>query len=273
MLNQILLTNVQRFSLHDGPGIRTTVFLKGCSLRCPWCSNPENLSGIPQSYMKDGLEGIYGRYMEPRDLIKECIKDKGFYGGITENVNIAKPDKLEELPGGITFSGGECLLQIESLISVCEELHREGVHIAAETSLFVPTVQLNLAVRHIDLFYVDVKILNPERCKKVEHGSLELYLYNLDILLHSNRPVVVRIPVIGGQTDDEENRKAVLELLGKYKRRVMKVELIREHNLGESKYVSLGMPIPEYKGVSDELMDKYRMELVALGVPVEICNV
>ena len=74
----ILLTNIQRFSLHDGPGIRTTVFLKGCSLRCPWCSNPENLKPHPEKYMKDGIDGIYGKYYSASELVKECLKDKNF---------------------------------------------------------------------------------------------------------------------------------------------------------------------------------------------------
>lgn len=271
--NSVLLTNIQRFSLHDGPGIRTTVFLKGCSLRCPWCSNPENLSGVPQSYTKDGLNGVYGEYMAQDALAEICLKDKGFYGEKSGSWDIKNAGEISSLPGGVTFSGGECLLQMERLIPVCEALHREGVHIAAETCLFIPAVQLAQAVCHIDLFYVDVKILDPERCRQVEHGDLELYLHNLDVLLHSGRPVVIRIPVIGGQTDNGENRKAVLDLLKKYGKQIIKVELIREHNLGEPKYISLGMPVPEYKGVGDELLKKYRAEIVTLGIPVEICSV
>ena len=78
---KIYVTNVQRFSLHDGPGIRTTVFLKGCSLRCPWCSNPENLIYEPQKYIKDGIYGIYGRQYEIEELYSEIVKDINFYDG------------------------------------------------------------------------------------------------------------------------------------------------------------------------------------------------
>lgn len=273
MSNQILLTNIQRFSLHDGPGIRTTVFLKGCSLRCPWCCNPENISKTPQSYVEDGMKKVYGRYMKPEDLVRECIKDKGFYERVVDGGESVESNKLEQMPGGVTFSGGECLLQMEKLIPVCEALHRESVHIAAETCLFVSAMQLAQAICHIDLFYVDMKILDSKRCMEVEHGSLELYLRNLDILLHSGKPVVIRIPVIGGKTDDTENRKEALKLLKKYQQQIMKVELIREHNLGESKYASLGMSVPKYKGVNNKFLEEYQAELVKIGMPVEICSV
>lgn len=80
-MNEIILTNIQRFSLHDGPGIRTTVFLKGCSLQCPWCSNPENLKPYLQVYVKDGVLGVYGKYYTQEGLLHECLKDKAFYNG------------------------------------------------------------------------------------------------------------------------------------------------------------------------------------------------
>lgn len=273
MAEPILLTNIQRFSLHDGPGIRTTVFLKGCSLRCPWCSNPENLFSIPQSYVKDGVKGVYGKYKEPDELVRECLKDKGFYQGENDNWNISDAEEIAHLPGGVTFSGGECLLQMRQLLPVCKALHDACVHIAVETCLFVPPALLDLAIRHIDFFYVDMKILAKKRCKEVEHGNLDLYLSNLDILLSTGRPVVIRVPVIGGQTDDTENRKAVKNLLTRYKKKILKVELIKEHDLGRSKYASLHMPSPAYIGVSDKAMEEYRKELIDLNMPVEICRI
>jgi len=270
----ILLTNIQRFSLHDGPGIRTTVFLKGCSLRCPWCSNPENLNSQPQSYTKDGIEGIYGKWVTPDELVQECLKDKGYYDGKLPRGlwKINKASDIELLPGGVTFSGGECLLQMDKLVPVCVHLHENDVHIAVETALFVPEHNLMLAIENIEFFYVDMKILDADRCKEVEHGNLDLYLSNLDTLLNSGAPVVIRVPVIGNYTDDIENRDAVKKLIGKCKDRILKVELIKEHNLSESKYRSLGMEI-DYHGVDDELMETYKAELDDIGVPVEICKI
>lgn len=284
-MNKILLTNIQRFSLHDGPGIRTTVFLKGCSLRCPWCSNPENLLPSPQQYFKDGMECTYGRYYSPDELVKECLKDKGYYDGklsAPDLWRISTADDIEKLPGGVTFSGGECLLQMDKLVPVCESLHEAGVHVAVETALFVPSNLIALAIENIDFFYVDMKILDPNRCKEVERGNLSLYLSNLDHLLTwkdgvgeadgKEKPVVIRVPVIGGYTDDLENRRAVRELLNQYKDSILKVELIKEHNLGESKYKSLGMRM-DYHGVDDELMETYKAELDELKIPVEICRI
>lgn len=281
MNNQILLTNIQRFSLHDGPGIRTTVFLKGCSLRCPWCSNPENLVNHPQDYIKDDLPGTYGKYYEPETLVHECLKDKNFYEGkINDPIswNITDAEQIELLPGGVTFSGGECLLQMPKLVSVITALHDEGVHVAVETCLFCSPANLSLALNHIDFFYVDMKILSPDRCKSVEHGNLELYLSNLHTLLSwtdgagKHKPVVIRIPVIGTYTDTPENRTAVHDLISKYRESILKIELIKEHNLGESKYRSLNMQM-DYHGVDDELMEIYKDELSDLGIPTEICKI
>ena len=277
----ILLTNIQRFSLHDGPGIRTTVFLKGCSLRCPWCSNPENLYNHPQDYIKNGMSGIYGKYYEPEALVHECLKDLVFYEGkITDPSlwSISSADQIEQLPGGVTLSGGEAFLQMPALVPVCKALHEKNVHIAVETCLFVPKDHLFLALDHIDFFYVDMKILSPDRCKDIEQGNLELYLQNLDKLFNwtnkqgNHKPVVIRVPVIGSYTDILENRKAVKELLAQYRDRILKIELIKEHNLGESKYKSLGMQ-QDYHGVDDNSMETYKDELSDLGILTEVCKI
>ncbi|MBR0247601.1 MAG: radical SAM protein [Synergistaceae bacterium] len=272
---KMIATNIQRFSLHDGPGIRTTVFLKGCSLRCPWCSNPENLKPEPEKYIKDGIEGTYGRYYTSDELVKECLKDRGFYEGKLATPDlwkITKAEDIEKLPGGVTFSGGEALLQMESLVPVCTSLHKLGIHTAIETALFVPEKNVRLALDNIDFFYCDMKILDSERCRDIQKGDLELYLRNLDIVMSSGIPTVIRVPVIGGYTDDEENRKAVKGLLARYRGKFLKVELLKEHNLSESKYKSLNMKM-SYIGVSDELMECYRAEIDEIGIQVEICRI
>lgn len=275
----ILITNIQRFSLHDGPGIRTTVFLKGCSLQCPWCSNPENISYQPQNYIKDGISGIYGRYYTPDELVRECLKDKNFYGGKLPPTqwNIATADQIDSLPGGVTFSGGEALLQIQSLLPAITVLHENGIHVAVETCLFVSSENLKTAIKNIDFFYVDVKILNANIVKAVEKGDLDLYLCNLHTLLTwrdaqgRSKPVVIRIPVIGTYTDDSSNRTLVHDLIAKYHKEIIKIELIKEHNLGETKYKTLNMQM-SYHGVEDSLIEEYKMELDDLGIPVEICK-
>lgn len=255
-IKKILATNIQRFSLHDGPGIRTTVFLKGCSLRCPWCSNPENLNPYQEPYTKDGKEGVYGKEYSPDEVFSEVMKDKNFY----------EPD------GGVTFSGGEALLQAEAILLVLKKCKEVGITTAVETCLFVPTEKLDILIPYIDYFYVDMKIMDEARCKEKIKGDLNLHKKNLDILC-VRKKITVRLPVIGAYTDDDENRKLVIKEIKKYENSIMKIEMLKEHNLGKSKYISLGWKEPEFIGVSDELMEQYKNEIEeAVDIPVEICN-
>ena len=278
MENRILISNIQRFCLHDGPGIRTTVFLKGCSLHCPWCSNPENISFSIQKYCKDGVEGIYGKWYEPQELLEIILKDRPFYEKKDENWTIHTGDNIGTLSGGVTFSGGECLLQVKQLVPVFECLKTNGIHIAVETCLFVPSFNISLALNYIDFFYVDMKILDVDKCKEVENGDVSLYLNNLESLFNwrdkhgRKKTVAIRIPVIGKYRDSESNRNAVKKLLKKYVDSILKIELIQEHSLGLDKYRSLNMPV-RYYGVTDNLMSIYKGELESLNVPIEICKI
>lgn len=258
MKQDILVTNIQRFSLHDGPGIRTTVFLKGCLLRCPWCCNPENLVPAPQKYIKDGVEGIYGKYMSCDEIYDEVIKDKIFY----------QSDNEDEI-GGVTFSGGEALLQIDKLEPLLIKLKGEDIHLSIETCLFASDDKLQIALKYIDFFYVDMKILDPIKCKEYEKGELSLYLKNLDTLFKANKKMVIRIPVIGGYTDTEDNQLLVINLLKKYKPKY--VELVKEHNLGNSKYESLALQTPNYIGVSEQFLEDYCHKIQKLGIDTKIC--
>ena len=281
IVKKILLTKIQRFSLHDGPGIRTTVFLKGCSLCCPWCCNPENIISETQRYIKDGVENIYGEYGDTNYLYEEIIRDCCFYKGEIEEYNINDSKLLDELPGGVTFTGGEPLLQMMQLETILDRLKKEHVHITVETSLFVPKNLLLIAIKYIDLFYVDVKLLHKDMCKEHLNGNLEQYLENLQILFKSGKPVIVRIPVIGGYTEKEENRIEVCRLLEAWKKYILKVELIKGHNLGISKYYSLieggcKISLPVFEKVSDEMMKQYKSEVIRAVegmIPVEILKI
>ena len=279
MDDRILVTNIQRFSLHDGPGIRTTAFLKGCSLRCPWCANPETQEREPETYMKDGAEHVYGKWYTAEELFRELVKDRAFYGsgpGVSRDALSA--DGIDSLPGGVTFSGGEPLLQMKKLVPLCEKLKSEDIHIAAETCLFVTEEDLAAAVSYVDFFYVDVKIPDPVRCRSILRGDIELYLKNLETLLQAEHagggpvPVVLRVPVIGTYTDSPENRRAGRGIIRHCGKRILKVELLPEHNLGMEKYLSLGRS-SSYHGVGQDLMETYARELADTGVPVEILPV
>lgn len=162
----MIITNIQRSSLHDGPGIRTTVFLKGCSIRCPWCSNPENINHQIESYVKDGKEGFYGKEYSVDQVLKEVLKDKIFY----------------EDNGGVTFSGGEALLYAKKLLPLMQQIKQNNISIAVESSLFVPSSYLEMVIPYVDNFYVDLKVMDKERCSFLLKGNLDLFKSNLAIL-------------------------------------------------------------------------------------------
>lgn len=246
-VENIFLTNIQRFSLHDGPGIRTTVFLKGCSLHCPWCSNPENVYGND------------GKYYSPEKLLREILRDRIFYD--------------DDIRGGVTFSGGEPLLQIGALVPLLEALKSENVHIAAETCLYVPRKNLDTAMKYIDLFQVDMKIMNAELAFRILGGDYGVYLANLDALMKARNDVIMRIPVIEGYTDSEENMNAVKKILAEYSGSIQRADLIKGHNLGAVKYRKLELDEPCYIAVSDEFMMKYKHNISEFGFPAEICRI
>ena len=254
----MIITNIQRFSLHDGPGIRTTVFLKGCSIRCPWCSNPENINHQIERYVKDGKEGFYGKEYSVDEVIKEVLKDKIFY----------------EDNGGVTFSGGEALLYAKELLPLMEQIKQNNISIAVESSLFVPSSYLEMVIPFVDYFYVDLKVMYKERCSFLLKGNLDLFKSNLAILAKSKR-FNVRIPVICGYTDDENDIKCIIDVIRESRSSIKKVELIKGHNLGDNKYVSLGKEVPQKAEVSDLFLEEYRMKIteVVAGVGVEICKI
>jgi len=155
----VRITNIQHFSLHDGPGIRTTVFLKGCNLKCPWCANPECISSK--------IQGEFGYDISLEKLEQEIVKDKPFY----------------ETGGGVTFSGGEPLLQINDLEPLLKSLKNKNINICFETALFVPEKYLKIAKKYSDEFIVDIKMINHENCKKVIGGKIDQYLNNINYLI------------------------------------------------------------------------------------------
>lgn len=222
-LRTVRITNIQRFCMHDGPGIRTTVFLKGCSIHCPWCCNPENISYEIQQWRdpETGETGIYGCDISLEDLEKELLKDRDFY--------------LDG--GGVTFSGGEPLLQIEKYEPLLRELKAEKVHLAVETALFVDRVFVEMALPYIDWWYVDLKLLRSKMCKDILGGDITQYLENLNAVAKSRPEVHVRIPCVHGITDKPENMERIGDCLRKLP--ICDAEVFGVHSLAINKYRSL----------------------------------
>ena len=251
---KVIVTNIQRFSLHDGPGIRTTVFVKGCNLKCPWCSNPENIDFQIKEYNHENQKGVYGYEITLDDLEKEILKDKLYY----ENI------------GGVTFSGGEALLQFENLEPLLKKLKDANINICVETALMVPEKFIDVAVKYVDEFIIDIKILDNSDISKI-NGNIDLYLSNIEKIYNKSNFVIFRIPLVEDYTTTDSNIEKIMFFLKKYTPK--KVEIFKIHRLGENKYKSLGLEMPIFKETSDDKVEKIKRKIEDLGIKVEYCKI
>lgn len=213
--------NIQRFSVHDGPGIRTTVFMKGCPLRCWWCHNPEGLKFEQNENKNSGG----GKFYTVDELFNEIKKDRIFY---------------EESGGGITFSGGEPLSQIEFLSEILDVCKSAGIHTAADTSGYANRDFITKIKDKIDLFLYDLKIIDPVQHLKFTEVSNTDILENLDYLLINNASVAIRIPMIPEITATIENMEAIKNYLKKYDKKP-NIHLLPFHKIAEGKYDKFGL--------------------------------
>lgn len=261
MMNKAKIFNIQRFCTDDGPGIRTTVFFKGCNLRCAWCHNPESQSAetewmlYPDKCIGCGRCADIGEdttdfvcFQEARKLcgneytldvvLTELLKDKIFY---------------ENSGGGVTFSGGECMLQIDFLEEILKACKQNGIHTAVDTAGNVPFEYFDRILPHTNLFLYDVKCFDSERHKLFTGVGNELILDNLKRLLELRAPVWVRIPIIPSVNDSEEemlNIKSFISSCGAPE----KIELLPYHAMGEHKYAAIGKEAQIFSTPSEEKM-------------------
>ena len=253
---KMLITNIQRFSLNDGPGIRTTVFVKGCNLKCMWCANPENLSFIQEEYIKDGVKGIYGYYITLEELEEEILKDRSFF----------------ETGGGVTFSGGEAVLKFKELEPLLKSLKDKDINICVETALMVPSELVQIAIEYVDEFIIDLKVLNSKKCKDIIGGNVELYLDNVKCVFEAKKDVVFRVPLIKPFTYNSQNLEEIYEFLKRFSPK--KVEVFKVHRLAENKYRSLNKEMIEIKeDVTREELEEVRDRIIQSGIDAEICQI
>ena len=260
--------NIQRYSIHDGPGIRTTVFLKGCPLDCWWCQNPESqLSGQEMIFWGDRCigcgacsticpsdaiqikNGIPVTEKEKCILCEKCIEKcpalaREMIGKkLTTEEVIKEIEKdlvfYEESDGGVTFSGGEPLRQSEFLESLLICCQKKKIHTAVDTSGYISWEILNKISPKVDLFLYDLKLMDNERHKKYTGVSNELILENLKKLSSVHNNILVRFPVIPGINDDYQNIKEIGKFLSSLK--IAQVSLLPYHYIGIDKYRRLGM--------------------------------
>jgi pyruvate formate lyase activating enzyme len=247
---KLLVGNIQRFCIHDGPGIRTAVFLKGCSIHCPWCANPENMEQNIQMSCLDGVT-TYGRWIEHEEIFKECLKDSDFYG--TE--------------GGVTFSGGEPLLWAEKMIPLIDLLRSAHISLCVETSLFVPTDMLCRILFSLNHLIIDVKILDSIRCQDILGGNLDLFYQNLKTVEDSGVETTFRIPLIQGFTFTEDNLVALRCFMTD--RMDAHFEIFKCHRLAEEKYAHLGLPPPPATHIDESRYKEFLADLQNRGIKIK----
>ena len=248
--------DIQRSSFVDGPGIRTTVFFKGCNLRCAWCHNPESQSTAPQMMLYADKCVQCGKCLEkcPHDLksCKLCGKCElycptearrvcGKQYTADELLTEILADKLfyDTSGGGATFSGGECMLYPDFLAELLQKCKENGVSTAVDTAGHVPFTHFERVLPFTDMFLYDIKSMDTDTHKAYTGVGNELILENLAKLLARGARVWIRVPVIVGVNDHEQEMRAMAEFLQKHGR-PEKIELLPYHAMGESKARAIG---------------------------------
>lgn len=292
-----MIFNIQKFCLHDGPGIRTTVFFKGCNLRCRWCANPESQSmGMQLTLDKSKCTGCgacaaacpqNARTMEdgfPKGNTALCnccgaclescpngaIALEGRSVDIEQVLAEVKKDKVfyDTSGGGVTLSGGEVLLQPAFATELARRLHTEGIHVAVETAGAVPEDVFSAMLEETDYVLMDLKHYDPAVHRRGTGVGNEQVLANLLRLQKSGMPYLVRIPVIPGFNDSLADGAAFARLLREMD--IMKVQLLPFHRLGCHKYELLGVPYDyaQTPSLQREELEDYSREFARMGIEV-----
>jgi pyruvate formate lyase activating enzyme len=277
---EAVVFDLQRYTIHDGPGIRTAVFFKGCPLRCLWCSNPEGISARPQVgvYAKDciGVEKCgwcLAACPEGRDVLRAkeglivgvdresctgclrcvgvCPNDtlRGFgraytRGELMESI-LADRAYYQNSGGGVTLTGGDPLHQHAFVRTLLQECRRYGIHTCVESELHCSRRAVESVLPFTDLILTDLKHMDPECHRRFTGRTNTKILSNIRYLVSQGQDIVLRIPVVPGYNDSEENIRAVARFVaGELGNRVRQLQLLPYRVLGKEKYEALAMPYP-----------------------------
>jgi pyruvate formate lyase activating enzyme len=221
-----LLFNIQKFSLHDGPGIRTVVFFKGCPLSCRWCSNPESQQVQVSQECQKALSLNVRRY-DLDEILEICLQDQPFY---------------EESGGGVTLSGGEPLAQGEFAALLLRALKDRRIHTAMETTGYAPPDVFREAALAADLLLFDIKHYDERHHIDGTGVPMGPILANLKTALAAEKPLLPRIPIIPGFNNALEDAEGFVRLLASLG--LKEVQLLPFHQFGEKKYEALNIPYP-----------------------------
>ena len=296
MSETVLIANIQGYSIHDGPGIRTVVFLKGCPLRCRWCANPENLQDKVQTGFLANLCKHCARCASacPRGAILAeenkridrekcdgCMKcvEACFYGAL---VQYGKPMTVEEVfdkvrrdkifyessGGGVTISGGEPLTHADFAAELFSLCRGDGINTCVETCGCVPRSAFEKVLPLTDTFYFDLKLMDSGKHREYTGQGNEQILDNARFLAEKGANILFRQPLIPGVNDAEENIRATAEFIRSLGRPELELQLIAYHRMGTSKYAALDLPytLEELMPMDPAQVEAVRKAYVDCGV-------
>jgi glycyl-radical enzyme activating protein len=294
-MNYGIIFNIQRFSIHDGPGIRTTVFLKGCPLHCVWCHNPESISPDPEisfntelcercgrcvavcqrgAHVIEGTEHLFIRALCIRcgRCAEECMPEALQLIGEKMSVEEVISEVERDLPfyetsnGGMTLSGGEPLFQFNFSLALLKLAKARDINTCLDTSGCAPKSHFKAMLPFVDLFLFDFKGLDPAFHDKYTGANPTLLMNNLEYLVQSGAKVILRCPIIPGYTDDDRHFNEIAELDRKYPS-LLGIDILGFHELGKGKYDRLGKQtlIRGLKSVSEDQKNIWVERLKSLG--------
>jgi len=295
-----IIFDIKRYAIHDGPGIRTTIFLKGCSLRCQWCQNPEGQECNPEIILRSSrcaTECNECVSVCPQDAISkdgnsieidkakcdlcakceevcvyEALEVVGREVAVQEVMDEIEKDKIffDESGGGITFSGGEPLMQVDFLEPLIKEIKKKNIHVTLDTSGNVSFEDLERISDKVDLFLYDLKIMDDAKHKKYTGVSNKLILENLRNLTEQGNSVVVRIPLISGINDDDQSIHMFVDFLQSLKN-IKQINLLSYHRGGCEKYKRLRKEeLPKtFQSPSDERIEEVKKVFADSGFSVK----
>ena len=295
-----IIFDIKRYAIHDGPGIRTTVFFKGCPLTCPWCHNPEGIDRSPQVvYQKSKCIGCL-------ECIAACpekalcagsngiITDEALCNhcgacvdvcpagarervGRTETVDSLMEVIRKDVPffdtsgGGVTFSGGEPLMQAEFLLEMLKACGKEDIHRALDTTGYTDSDTLKRLAPHIDLFLFDLKFMDPKKHRHYTGVSNEQILKNLETLARHGSRVIIRIPLIPGINDDEDNINTMVSFID-HLPHIKTVHILPYHDFQKRKYdkFSMNYTARDVKPPAPQRVESIGKQLADRGLSVEV---
>lgn len=286
-----MIFDIQRCSIHDGSGLRTLVFFKGCPLRCIWCANPESQSYKPEvmeapakcigcekcisvcpehiiGITKDGYRADRSKCVQCYECTKKCFTNArsiaGRAYGVDELFKEINKDRMfyTMYGGGVTFSGGEPLAQPEYLVQIAKKCKENRINTAIESCGYGDYDKFKEALEYIDYAFLDIKHIDSEIHKRLTGVGNERVLKNVELIVKTGLPTTIRTPVVPGHTDSDENIVGIAKFIY-HLPSIEAFELLKYHQLGEMKYKALGRPY-SLAGVEPPGDDRMR-ELVRLA--------